>query len=104
MGKVAKEVRLVIGAPEVHRSGIIYPVSWSAVGSEMLFPRLTAELIISHVGPDRTRIVMDGTYQPPLGQLGKVVDRVVLRRVADATVKTWVDHLAESIAAGHMVT
>ncbi len=103
-GKLAKEVRLEIGAPEIHRFGLVYPVSWSAVGSETLFPRLNADLIVSHIGPDQTRIIMDGTYQPPLGPLGKVVDRVLLRRVAESTVKTWVDRLADSIAAGQPIT
>ncbi|HEU4916499.1 MAG TPA: hypothetical protein VFV13_08035 [Acidimicrobiia bacterium] len=99
-GAVAKEVRLVIGTPEIHRSGLIYPVSWSAIGSENLFPHLTADLILSHVGHDRTRIVLDGTYQPPLGPLGKVMDRALLRHVAESTVRTWTDRLAESLVAG----
>ncbi len=102
-GNLAKEVRLEIGAPEIHRRGLIYAVSWSAVGAEMLFPRLNAELIISHLGQNRTRIVMDGTYQPPLGQFGRVVDRVILRRVAESTVKSWVDRLAESLGVGQPV-
>jgi hypothetical protein len=103
-GNLDKEVRLEIGAPEIHRTGLIYPVSWSAVGAEVLFPRLNAELIISHIGSDRTKVVLDGTYQPPLGPLGKVVDRILLRRLAEATVKSWVDRLAESLAAGHTVS
>ena len=103
-GNLAKEVRLEIGAPEIHRTGLIYPVSWSAVGAERLFPRLNAELIISHIGPNRTRIILDGTYQPPLGPLGKVVDRILLRHVAESTVKSWVDRLADSLAAGHPVS
>ncbi|MGH8942605.1 MAG: hypothetical protein ACRDWF_07305 [Acidimicrobiia bacterium] len=103
-GSVAKEVRLEIGTPEIHRSGLIYPVKWSAVGSHVLFPRLTADLIVSHVGHDRTRIILDGTYQPPLGQLGKVVDRVLMRRVAESTVKTWMDGLVGSLVANSQVT
>jgi hypothetical protein len=103
-GNLAKEVRLELGAPEIHRSGLVYPVSWTAVGSEMLFPRLQADLIVSHIGPDQTRIIMDGTYQPPLGPLGRVVDRVLLRRVAESTVKTWVDRLVESLTAREPIT
>jgi hypothetical protein len=103
-GNLAKEVRLDIGSPEIHRTGLIYPVSWSAVGAEMLFPRLNAELAISHNGVHRTRLILDGTYEPPLGQLGKVVDRILLRRIAESTVKAWVDRLAASLIAGHTVT
>jgi hypothetical protein len=97
-GSVAKEIRLVIGTPEIHKSGLIYPISWSAIGSESLFPSLTADLTLSHVGHDRTRIVLEGTYQPPLGSLGKVIDRALLRRVAESTVRAWTDRLAESLA------
>jgi hypothetical protein len=96
-GTFAKEVRLAIGTPEIHRSGLIYPLSWSAVGSENLFPHLTADLILAHVGHSKTRIVLDGTYQPPLGPLGRVIDRALLRRVAESTVRSWVDRLAESL-------
>jgi hypothetical protein len=103
-GSVAKEVRLEIGSAEIHRSGLIYPLKWSATGAELLFPRLSAELILSHVGRDQTRITLDGTYQPPLGSLGKVVDRVLLRKVAESTVKTWVDHLAASLITQHTVS
>ena len=98
-GNLAKEVRLEIGSPQIHRTGLIYPVSWSAVGAEALFPRLNADLVISHIGVHRTRIIMDGTYEPPLGQIGRVVDRILLRRIAESTVKSWVDRLAESLIA-----
>ncbi|MGH8947890.1 MAG: hypothetical protein ACRDXF_03440 [Acidimicrobiia bacterium] len=103
-GNLAKEVRLELGDPEIHRSGLVYPLSWSAVGSEMLFPELNADLIVSHVGADQTKIVLDGTYQPPLGPLGRVVDRVLLHRVAESTVRAWVNRLAESLTAGQPIT
>lgn len=96
-GSFAKEVRLEIGIAEIHRSGLVYPVSWSATGAGVLFPRLNADLTISHVGSNRTSVDLTGVYEPPLGTLGKVVDRVLLRKVADSTVKAWVDRLAEAI-------
>jgi hypothetical protein len=43
--------------------------------------------------------VLEGTYQPPLGSLGKMMDRALLRRVADSTVKAWTEALAESLTA-----
>ena len=98
-GGVAKEVRLEIGIAEIHRSGLIYPVGWSATGAELLFPRLSAELKLSHVGRNRTKITLDGTYQPPLGTLGKAVDRVLLRGVAESTVKAWIDRMAAALTA-----
>jgi hypothetical protein len=101
---LAKQVRLEIWPSQIHRSGLIYPIRWSAVGAESLFPHLTADLIVSHLGLDRTKIVIDGTYQPPLGHLGRIVDRVLLRRVAEATVKGWMDTLADSLSNSRLVT
>jgi len=98
-GSVAKEVRLEIGTAEIHRSGLIYPVGWTATGAERLFPRLSAELRISHVGLQRTKITLDGTYEPPLGPLGRVVDRVLLRGVAESTVKAWIERMAAALTA-----
>ena len=104
VGGYAKEVRLVIGVAEIHRTGLVYPISWTAVGAQSLFPKLTGELVLSHVGPERTRLSLEATYQPPLGPLGRVVDRVVLGRFAESTVKNWVDQLAEALISESPVT
>lgn len=93
----AREVDLEIGTAEIHRTGIAYPVRWSARGAGILFPAMTAELLLAHVGPETTRIAFEGTYEPPLGVVGKVADRVLLGRYADATVRNWVDRLAEAL-------
>lgn len=98
-GNLAKEVRLEIGSAEIHHAGLVYPISWSATGAGILFPRLTADLTVSHVGSNQTKISLEGTYEPPLGSLGRVVDRVLLRRVADSTVKAWIDRLADALSA-----
>jgi hypothetical protein len=103
-GAFAKEVRMELGIAQIHRTGLVYPISWSATGAQVLFPRLNADLLISHVGSNQTKISLEGTYEPPLGSLGKVVDRVMLRKVADSTVKAWVDRLADALVAGHRVS
>lgn len=96
---LAKEVRLEIGPREVQRKGLVYPIRWVATGASSLFPTLTADLVLSHAGPIGTRISFEGTYEPPMGPLGKAIDRVALRRLAESTVKNWVDRLAQALAA-----
>lgn len=97
-GRYAKKVRLTIGMAEIRRAGLVYPVSWTAAGAGVLFPRLTADLVLSHVGSDRTKLALEGTYQPPLGIVGRAVDRAVLKNVAEATVQNWVDRVAAAVS------
>ena len=93
----AKEVEIYIGTPEIHRTGIAYPIKWTATGADVLFPRLNADLVLAHVGQNMTRISVQGTYEPPLGVVGRIADRVILGRFAEATVRNWVDRLAEAL-------
>lgn len=96
-GAVAKSVRLHVGRPEIHRRGVVYPIHWSANGGGALFPELRAELVLSSLGLDHTSLILDGTYSPPLGAVGRILDRAVMSRVAEATVRNWVDRLASAI-------
>ena len=104
VGGYAKEVKLVIGSAEIRRTGLVYPISWTATGAQALFPKLTGELVLSHLGPEQTKLSLEATYQPPMGPLGRVVDRVVLGRFAELTVKNWVDQLAEALISERSVT
>ena len=96
-GGFAKEVSLEMGVAEIHTFGLVYPMTWTASGAGILFPELKADLMLAHVGPDSTRLTVQGTYKPPLGVVGKVADRAVLGRYADATVRKWLDELAEQL-------
>ncbi len=96
-GTLAKSVALTVGSAEIQRRGLVYPVNWSAVGGGALFPELRADLILSQNGLDETTLTLEGTYDPPLGAVGRMLDRAILGRLADATVRNWVDRLAEAL-------
>lgn len=100
----AKTVRVDIGLPEIRPAGLVYPVTWTATGAEALFPRLSAELILTHLGPDKTKLSVQGTYQPPLGPIGRAVDRLLLKNVAEATIQDWVDRVAEAVTSTEEVS
>ncbi|HEX5671976.1 MAG TPA: hypothetical protein VFY46_04560 [Acidimicrobiia bacterium] len=85
-----------LGEPEISAAGHLYPLRWRATGARNLFPLLKAELILADMS-GRVLISLRGVYDPPLGALGRLVDRALLSRVADATIKSWVDQLADGI-------
>lgn len=100
---IAKSISLDIGSAEVHRTGLIYPMRWMAHGVGVIFPELNADLALTKLGSDMTSLSLDGTYVPPLGPVGRLADRIVLGRVAEATVRNWVDRLAEAVTINHQV-
>lgn len=96
---LARTVTLEIGVAEIHSYGLSYPIHWEASDASLLFPELSADLILSNLGRGETKLTLRGTYQPPLGALGRIADRAGLRRVAEATVRSWMDRLAAALSS-----
>jgi hypothetical protein len=94
---MAKTVQLVSGIPLRGDQQTTIPCAWEATGTPGLFPKLDADLIVAAVGPELCQIAIRGTYAPPLGPLGRALDRAVLHRVAEASVKSFVDRVAQLV-------
>lgn len=72
---------------------------WEATGlTGSMFPVLDANLTLAPDGDRATRIGLQGVYGPPGGHVGAGLDRVVLHRVAEATIRSFLTHLAVAIA------
>ena len=73
------------------------PLTWEPVGLEGVLPHLDANLELGSLGEDRTQLAISARYRPPLGVVGRAVDRVLLHRVAEATLKDFLDRLGQAI-------
>jgi hypothetical protein len=93
---VAVPVEFDIGEPLVGSTSTAYPLRWQAVGATYLFPHMDAELVLSPYG-DNTHIEFRGLYTPPLGAVGVLLDRVAMHRLAEATVRNFLERLVELI-------
>jgi hypothetical protein len=98
--EVSKDVRIEVGdfqPVEVLRS--VVPLRWHAEAGRLLFPELTATLEVSAVvlDPPLTQITVDGSYEPPLGVLGAGADRLLLHRLAEATVHRFTNEVADAV-------
>lgn len=99
-GMVAKTVTLELGEP-IHRAdSTAMPLSWWATGTPGLFPTMEAELSVAAMGPDMTQVTFQGTYKPPLGIVGQVLDRTLLHRFAESSVKDFVDRVIADLDQG----
>lgn len=93
----AKEVEIVVGQPASWPGAFHVPISWKATGTDVLFPVLEADLIIEAVGDEITQITLRGSYKPPLGSDGKLLDRALLHRLAEACVKNFMDRIQAAL-------
>lgn len=98
--RVARKVEIEFGNPVRMPSKTVIPLHWAAAGASGLFPALDADLEIAPLGPTRTQLAMSARYVPPLGAVGRAIDRAVLFRVAEATLKDFLDHVAEALSTG----
>jgi hypothetical protein len=95
---VTKQVAILTlpptGGPERTRIAM----RWLATGpAGRLFPALDGDLEMYRAGETNTEIRLTGCYEPPFGRPGAVVDRLVMRRVAQATLDAFVHQLVALI-------
>jgi hypothetical protein len=95
--RVARRVALELGAP-VHTAGkAVLPLRWMPTDAPGLFPALEADLEVAPLASDRTQLAMSARYVPPLGPIGQAIDRVVLYRIAEATLKDFLDRVGDAL-------
>ena len=76
----------------------VLTLRWEAVGSSGgLFPVLDADITLVPYRSVASLLSLSGAYRPPLGALGAALDRVVLHRVAEATIQGFVNQLGEAV-------
>jgi len=76
---------------------LLLPLKWRPTGDKGLLPALEGDIELAPLGPTRTQLAMTARYTPPFGLLGRVADRGLLHRVAEATVKDFVDRVGEAL-------
>lgn len=76
---------------------IAVPVRWRRAGGAALFPRMLSDVVFEAFGDAQTQMTLSGTYRPPGGELGRLIDRALLHAPADATVRDFTLRLAGHI-------
>ncbi|HTV10733.1 MAG TPA: hypothetical protein VME20_02640 [Acidimicrobiales bacterium] len=96
-GHLAPKVRVKLGAGRERGEGLAYSLKWEAAEHPSLFPVLDGDLEIAPLGRDRCRLILAASYVPPLGALGRRLDRALLHRVAESTVRSFLQRLATAL-------
>jgi hypothetical protein len=95
--RLGRRVAIELGDPVRFPSMTSLPLTWEPIGLEGLLPRLDATIEVGSLGQDRTQLAISARYRPPLGVVGRAIDLVLLHRVAEATLKDFLDRLGQAI-------
>lgn len=96
--RINTSVNLRVDQPIRFPSRTVLPVSWSPAFLEALIPSLDADIELGELGRGRTQLSIGARYASPLESPGETLDRALLHRVAETTVKAFLDRVAEQLS------
>lgn len=96
---IGKTYSVDVGDAYVRNDVVVLPLTWQATAVPGAFPVLRADLEVAGLGDALTQISLLGRYQPPLGALGRRLDDLLLHRIAEASIRSFLQRLAAEL--GH---
>jgi hypothetical protein len=95
--RVSRKVQVSLGPPRNRGEAIVVPISWQASTAPGLFPTLDADLEVASTDAEHCLLTLTGSYEPPLGELGRQLDRILLHRIALSTARSFLDRVADRL-------
>jgi hypothetical protein len=83
-----------LGDPSTH-----IEFAWVAARAAGMFPSLDGTLSLLPLGAGETQIDLHARYRPPFGIVGQAIDAVAGRRVAEATLRRFVEEVSTRLRA-----
>jgi hypothetical protein len=100
----SKLVRVRFVEPVAHDHVAVVPLRWEATGpAGRLFPVLDADVTLMPAGK-QTRLVLAGSYRPPLDGIGATLDKIALHHLATATISSLLRQTAHALTDEHPPT
>jgi hypothetical protein len=90
-GRIEKRIEVTVGSPRHTTGATLVPIRWRAASAAWLFPALDGQLEIASLGKANTQLGLSASYEPPLGLVGRIADRALLHRVAEVTIKDFLE-------------
>lgn len=95
---ISRLVRVQFVQPVYRDGAMTLGMRWEAAGlAGALVPVLDANIRLSEEGDRGTWLAMTASYRPPFGALGAELDRLLLHKVATATIRTFLNHVASAL-------
>jgi hypothetical protein len=99
VGAVSKEVLVQLLQPYEQGQATVVPLRWVATGAAgTMFPQLDGNLELAPEGEEASTLTLAGAYRAPLAAVGATMDRVLLNRVAGASIRRFLNEVADDLA------
>jgi hypothetical protein len=92
-----KTIEVDLGVPYDCEDQLVVPMHWWVPGATRLYPHLDGDLEFAPLGGMSTQITLMGSYDPPLGFVGRRVDVMLLHRVAEASIRSFLTRIARTL-------
>ena len=95
--RLGSRVEIKVGEPAALGEGMAMPLSWKSASREELFPKLEADLELAPLGNSMTQLSVNARYEPPLALVGRILDRTLLHRVAEAVIRDFTERIGQRL-------
>ncbi|MGA2806223.1 MAG: SRPBCC family protein [Acidimicrobiales bacterium] len=97
--QMTRRVRVTLGPPYNRGTAIVVPLSWEASSLPGLFPVLDGEMEVASIDTEHCRLTLSASYTPPLGEVGRQLNQLLLHGVASSTARAFLDRVADGLEA-----
>ena len=98
--RVTREVRIGVGPLMEDDDALVLPVWWEDAEHPRLFPTFDGGIELRPDGDDRTEVRVVGSYEPPLGTVGRFADGLAGHKVVVASLEWLLDGIVERLVEG----
>jgi hypothetical protein len=95
-GLLSRVVRVRLGGCAARRGGAVIPIRWESASQASLFPVLDGTLVLNALDDAHCRLTLEASYRPPLDRVGLWLDSVIFHRVAQSTVRSFLQRVGRS--------
>jgi|SRR5579862_5323491 len=95
--RLGKSIDVDLAEPYEHEDRLVLPMHWRAPGATRLFPHLDGDLEFAPLGATTTQITLLASYDPPLGFVGRRADAMLLHRVAQASIRSFLVRVSQNL-------
>jgi hypothetical protein len=97
--RLEQDIAVSVGYGTHEAGAVRWPVHWRPIGHTKVLPAFAGELVLRFVEEGGAVLRLSGTYRPPLGVVGVIVDATIGHRIAEASVEDFLRVVARRIEA-----